>query len=85
METGLSSRPFGFPRAGQRLPVRQARIHYGGKGGGGASEHYWNPNKLTKRVQGLEYLQSICVRSNFGRYMQMTVDNWRGSALSADF
>jgi len=30
METGLSSRPLGFPRTSQRLPVRQAHIYYRG-------------------------------------------------------
>jgi hypothetical protein len=33
VETGLSSRPLGFPLAGQRLPVRQARIYYRGWNG----------------------------------------------------
>src|SRR5579872_5659714 len=43
--------PLGFPRADQRLPVRQARIHYGGWDGRGAMRSQRIPTRAIEIVE----------------------------------
>ena len=84
METGLSSRSLGLPRASQRLPVRQARIHYRGWDGRGAIWSQRIPTSaieiaikdgiVTKHFQGIFYLLEVSVFWRFDRQLQMKVD-----------
>ena len=75
----------GCPARDQRLPVRQARIYYGGLDSVGAisNGYYWQSLskslEMTKHIHAVEHLQESVYSGDSIRKAQMGIDGWRES------